>query len=125
MGVILVDLANDRHELPINWWNWRPMLIFLRRGDVINDEQLEELGSGCGGRLTAPEALKAATFLREGIIPMMRVGERMHMNGRVSAVTQEEKYISSMSDDELYAAARSCIEEFVSFCETCAGFKVL
>jgi hypothetical protein len=125
MGVILVDLADDEHDLRINWWNWRPILAFLREGNLIDAEQFERMGfNGGGGQLTGDEALKAAAFLRREIIPRMKDGERMHADGEVSAAPREPQLISQTSSHDLYAAHKACIESFASFCEVSKGFKV-
>src|SRR4051812_30331 len=103
MSVILVDLADDTHELQINWWNWRPILTFLRRAELINDEQFKRMGAnGCGGKLTRAEALEAAGFLRREIIPRMTDNQRMHANGLVSTASKESRPISKLSSHELY-----------------------
>jgi hypothetical protein len=126
MSVILVDLADDKHELQINWWNWRPILAFLGQANVINGDQFERMGAnGCGGRLTEDEALQAAAFLAERILPRMKEGERMHVDGQVSSNPAESRPISSLSSHELYAAQKSSIESFVAFCQRCNGFEVL
>jgi hypothetical protein len=126
MSVILVDLADDKHDLQINGWNWRPILVFLHKASLIGDEQYQRMGSnGCGGRLTAETARKVAGFLRREIIPQLRDCERMHADGQVSAVSGESRPIASLSSHELYAAQKSCVEAFVAFCEASEGFQVL
>jgi len=126
VGVILVDLADDKHDLAINWWNWRPILAFLREAGVIDDEQFERMGgNGCGGQVTSDEALKAAAFLRREIIPRLKDNERMHADGQVSAAPQAVRPISSLSTHELYGAHKGAVESFASFCEASRGFEVL
>ena len=126
VSVILVDLADDKHDLQINWWNWRPILAFLREANLIENEQFERMGAnGCGGQLTAEEALKAAAFLKREIIPWMKDDERMHADGQVSTAPRALRPISSLTSHELYAARKSCVESFVSFCEASKGFEVL
>jgi hypothetical protein len=125
MGVILVDLADDKHDLQINWWNWRSILALLREAKLINDEQFERMGAnGCGGQLTAVQAMGAGRFLRREIMPRMNDGQRIHANGEVSTVSKELRPISELSSHELYAATKLCIERFASFCESCQGFHV-
>lgn len=125
MSVILVDLADDKHDLQINWWNWRPILAFLRGAELIDDEQFERMGAnGCAGHLSRVEAMEAAAFLRREILPRMNHDERMHANGEVSAVPDQPRPISELSSHELYAATRLCIERFAVFCEASQGFTV-
>ena len=125
MSVILIDLADSRHDVQINWWNWRPILKFLRDAKLINKEQFERMGAnGCGGQICAIEAKKVADFLRQEIIPRMRDGERIHADGRVSTAPLEPPPISSLDAYEHYAARKSCVEMFASFCEKCQGFYV-
>jgi hypothetical protein len=126
MTVILVDLADDRHDWQINGWNWRPILALLREAELISDEQLERMGSaGCGGQLGASEALKAAAYMRREILPRMKDGERIHANGQISTIPPQPRLISTLSSHEHYAARKSSVEAFVTFCETCAGFNVV
>lgn len=126
MSFILVDLADEQHDLQINGWNWRPVLAFLRNANLIDDEQFERMGAnGCGGRLTAQQAHKAAEFLRWDILPQLKDDERMHVDGQVSAMPDKPQPIHSTSAYELYAARKSCIEAFVSFCKTSKGFEVV
>jgi len=64
MSFILVDVADDRHELQINGWNWRPILAFLHSARPITEDQFERMGAnGCGGQISANEAKKVAAFL--------------------------------------------------------------
>jgi hypothetical protein len=125
MSVILVDLANEKHDLQINWWNWRPILAFMRGARLINDEQFERMGAnGCGGQMARDDAIKAAAFLRREIMPRMNDDERMHADGEVSPVPKESRLISELSSHELYATSKSCVERFTIFCEASQGFKV-
>jgi hypothetical protein len=125
MSVILVDLADDKHDVQINWWNWRPILALLREAELINNEQFERMGAnGCGGQLTRAEAMEAAGFLRRAIMPRMHDEERVHANGEVSTVPKESRPVSGLSSHELYAATKSSIERFASFCESSQGFDV-
>ncbi len=41
----------------------------------------------------------------------------MHMGDQMSAVSQEPRPITSLSSHDLYAARKSCVESFASFCE--------
>jgi hypothetical protein len=125
MGVILVDLGDDRHDLAMNWWNWRPILSFLREGGVIDGEQFERMGSnGCGGQLTLEDALSVAAYLRREIIPRMNDNERMHADGQVSPAPEVPRLISLLPAQELYAARKVAVNSFASFCEASKGFEV-
>jgi hypothetical protein len=125
VSVILIDLGDEKHDLQLNWWNWRPILAFLHTAGLINDEQADRMGAnGCGGQLNAAEAAQVAVFLRRDIIPRINDGRRMHADGQVSAIPETPRPILSLSQHELYAAHKSCIESFASFCESCKGFTV-
>jgi len=125
MTVILVDRGDDQHDLQINWWNWRPILALLRQANLIDDEQFERMGAnGCGGELSAEEALDAAIFLKSQILPLLQDNEQVHVDGNVSLSPTEWQPISSTPDYELYATRKSCLEDFIAFCESSRGFVV-
>jgi hypothetical protein len=126
MSVILVDLGDDKHDLQINWWNWRPILTFLREGGLIDGEQFERMGANAsGGELSAEQAGKVAAFVRSAILPRLANDQRIHLNGEVSDVPQQPRPIQSSSTHELYAACKPCLEVFAAFCESSKGFEVL
>jgi hypothetical protein len=126
MGVILVDLGDDKHHLSINWWNWRPVLAFLSDAGLIDDEQFERLGAnGCGGTLTPEQSQKAAEYLTREILPRLQDGQQIHADGQISPVPSTSRPISSLPTHELYALSKTCLESFIPFCQSCKGFKVL
>ena len=125
MTVILVDQANEKHDLQINWWNWRPILALLRQANLIDDEQFERMGAnGCGGGLSAQEAMDAALFLKSQILSHLQDDEQVHVDGKVSVFPTKPRPIALTESYELYAVRKACLEDFVVFCESCKGFEV-
>ncbi len=126
MSVILVDLVDEKHNLQINWWNWRPILAFLLEAELIDEDQFKRMGANCcGGQLTSSQAKKAAAFLEQEVILRLSDGEQIHTNGKVSIAPVESRPVSSLSSHELYATHKSCLESFVAFCNASNGFKAL
>jgi hypothetical protein len=125
MGFILVDLANDHHDCSCNGWNWRPTLELIRRTGRISDEQLERMGaSGCGGTVSAEDAVAIAHFIESEVLTSLKADEMIHRDGRISKQPASPRPIIGTNADELYAARKSWLELFAEFCKSCKGFKV-
>ena len=125
MSLILVDLARESHDLQCNGWNWRPTVELIRRSGLIDSDRLERMTcSGIGGQVTAEEARAIALFLGTEILPRLKDDEMIHMDGGVSKQPQSPRPIVGTDPYELYAARKSWVESFVTFCKESGGFKV-
>ncbi len=67
--------------MTINWWNWRSTVAILVRAGILPTGEREErcLANGCGGFLSASEAMRAAEHIDDlisGMEPSQRVGWR-------------------------------------------------
>jgi hypothetical protein len=108
VSVILVDLPNEQNDRQCNWWNWRPTLELIRRAGCVSDEQLERMGAnGCGGKVSAVDALAIARFIESEVIPQLKGDEMIHRDGRVSKRPASPRPIAQTDSDDLYAARKS------------------
>src|SRR5215510_4099062 len=82
MSFILVDLADDQHDIQINGWNWRPTVALLIEAGILPTGERAEtcLAQGCGGYFTKEEATRTAEFLT-GLVASMKPGERVMFDG--------------------------------------------
>jgi hypothetical protein len=62
MSFILVPSQGS--DIQINAWNWRPTILLLHDGGIIDDEQHERMGAqGAGGHASAELAERIAACL--------------------------------------------------------------
>jgi hypothetical protein len=126
MSVILVDLANDKNDLQINQWNWRPTIELIRRGKILADEQLEPMGrNGGGAQVSTADARSIALFIEQWILPGLKDDEMMHMDGAISKCPLKPRPIPGTDPYQLYAARKTWLVMFVDFCKSCGGFEVV
>ena len=84
MSFILVDLADDQHDIQICGWNWRPTVALLVEAGILppGDRAEDCLAQGCGGYFAKEEATRTAEFLN-GLVANMKPGERIMSDGSI------------------------------------------
>ena len=128
MAVILVPAAGE--DMMINWWNWRPTVAMLVRAGILPAGEREErcLANGCGGCLSASEALRAAEYI-ESLIADMEPGERVMLDGEIT--DKPIDYTKSISEWDqadtwnAYSALYDLLTAFAEFCRRSGGFEVV
>ncbi len=128
MTVILVPSTGD--NMAINWWNWRPTVALLVRIGVLPAGEREKrcLANGCGGHLSASEALRAAEHI-EDLVVALKPNQRVLSDGGISETPIDYgKPISEWNDADIwnnYSAKYEVLKRFVEFCRRSGGFEVL
>ncbi|HZN33150.1 MAG TPA: hypothetical protein VFB80_05000 [Pirellulaceae bacterium] len=127
MAVILVPASGD--DLTINWWNWRPTVALLVRAGVLPPGERADRceSNGCGGYLSATEAIQAADHI-ESLVARMATNERLLSRGEIVAVPESDKPVSEWTEEEAYqryAARRELLVPFADFCRRSGGFQVV
>jgi hypothetical protein len=129
MSFILVDLADDQHDIQINGWNWRPTVALLVEAGIIpSGERAEDcLAQGCGGYFTREEVTRAADFL-ERLVASMKPGERVMFDGSIRDKPKNfDLPITEWDEQEAwdhYSASYEWLQMFIDFCRRSEGFKV-
>ena len=114
----------------INWWNWRPTVALLVRAGVLPAGEREErcLANGCGGCLSASEAVSAADYL-EALVAGIGPGRRVLLDGEVTERPIDyTKPISEWDQADSwnnYSARYEVLKDFAAFCRRSGGFEVL
>jgi hypothetical protein len=128
MSFILVPQAGE--DIQINAWNWRATLELLRAEGLVNQDEIEDLGTHGAGDVDDGLALRIADAI-EGKLAAMQPGERMRADLTVVS-TPKPRHVfraDGGTDDidvnELYSANYEWLVEFKDFCRRSGGFRVL
>ena len=129
MSFILVDYEDDKHEVKINAWNWRPTLEIIRTFNLFDEEKLEMLGcNGVGASVTTEEAHEIGQRLRDNILPTLKPGERILHDLTITSEPREpHDFTRSYPPEEslkIYSARYEWLKTFSEFCLSSKGFKV-
>ncbi|HJT35387.1 MAG TPA: hypothetical protein VJ783_25400 [Pirellulales bacterium] len=128
MTFILVPASGE--DIVINGWNWRPIVAALVRAGILTVGERQErcLAQGCGGYITASEALQAAEHI-DALICGMQPNQRLLRDGELTdKVIDYNLPISDWDDAETwqrYSARHDVLKEFAAFCRRSGGFDVV
>ena len=124
MGVRLTDLQQQGRSEKCNWWNWRPTMVLLQASGVLDDVQLVTLDLGVG-EVSGEQARLIARFLDEQVLPAVQPGERIKLDGTITAVPDDGTFYREPSEQsENYSASEEWLRRFAAFCRVCGGFRV-
>jgi hypothetical protein len=130
MSFILVDLADEKHGIQINGWNWRPTVaILIEAGILPSGERAERClsGIGCGGYFTKEEAARTADFL-ESLVARMKPEERVMADGSINDKPKNFNLPIAEWDEreawDHYSASYEWLQMFIKFCRRSEGFEV-
>jgi hypothetical protein len=125
MGVTLFDHESDAAIFDINFWHWRAIVEAVRALDVIPEDRVDLLHDPFVGDLTQVEARLVGAAIRERLLPTLRDGERLLLNGqRTSEPDDGTLHRDPAEQHKNYSTNREVLDEFARCCETCAGFRV-
>src|SRR5262245_37216498 len=126
MGVILADLKREDRSENCNWWNWRPTIELLRQSGLFDAERLELMGSNACAEVSESEARAVAQFLEQQVLPALRPGERVMLDGSVTDVPDDGTFYREPAEQfKNYSASEEWLRRFAAFCRECNGFSVL
>jgi hypothetical protein len=125
MGVILADLKREDRAENCNWWNWRPTVELLRQSGLFDAERLELMRYNAGARVSEGEARAVAQFLEDRVLPALRPGDRVMLDGSVTDVPDDGTlYREPAEQFKNYSANEAWLRRFAAFCRECGGFSV-
>lgn len=125
MGVHIVDEQNKDRFLRKNWWQWRPIVEAIRSLNLLDDERLDYLSDGIGS-LTERECLQIAEELKTKVLPKIREGERMLLDGTVTDVPDDGHFYREQSEQQKnYSVSYESLSTFIDFCYASKGLHVL
>lgn len=127
MSVILVDQADEKHDIQINHFNWRPALELIKdSGAGIDKQRLEVMSTNLGAEVSEEEARAIAMYLAESVLKTLQPGEKIHLDKFTSTqeLLQTSKDKSSNDSQKEYGVTYEVLQKLVEFLNTCGGFKV-
>jgi hypothetical protein len=118
-------LKRDYHAVYCNGWNWRPTVELLRLSGLFDRERLEMMGYNGSTEVSEGEARAVARFMEENVLPALRPGDRLRLNGSITDVPGNGASCSKASElFKNYSETEEWLRRFVDFCKTCEGFRV-
>lgn len=125
MGMTLFDQKTDAIVFDVNFWHWRAIVEAVRSLGVLPEERVDALHEQFVGELTAAEARAVAAAVRERLLPTLRAGERLLLDGRRTTEPDHGTFYRQPADQHKnYITDRRVLEEFAGCCETCGWFRV-
>lgn len=117
MSFIIEDLAPDnKHDLQINGWNWRPTVELIRSFGIIASERAELIEiQGLGAAVTEAEAHAIGQKLRTMLVTL---NDEQRVRRDLS-ITSEP-----WNPENPYEASVLWLRKFSDFCVKCKGFKI-
>lgn len=120
----LIDEQNKERFLRKSWWQWRPIVEAIRSLQLLDDERLDYLSDGIGS-LTERECLQIAEELKTKVLPKIREGERMMLNGAITDVPDDGTLFREPSEQEKnYSVSYESLSIFIDFCYASKGLYV-
>jgi hypothetical protein len=79
----------------------------------------------CGIEVTEEEARAVASFLEEKILPSIKPGERIMLDGTITNIPDGGIFYREPSEQfKNYSAREEWLRLFANFCQKCNGFKI-
>lgn len=124
MGVSIDDLRDRNRSVRCNWWNWRPTVELIRSLRLFDDHRLDMLSDGFG-ELTEAEAKQLAEGLERHVLPGLRPGQRVLLNGIVTEMPDDGTFYRDIAEQHKnYSAHYEWLVKFTEFCKESGGLYV-
>ncbi len=125
MGVTLFDQKTDVIVFDTNFWHWRAIVEAVRALKVLPDSRVDLLHQAFVGELTESESRAVALAIRERLLPTLRDGERLLLDGRRTTEPDDgTMHYDPAEQHKNYSTDRRVLEEFANCCAACGGFRV-
>jgi hypothetical protein len=125
MGVDLLDCATDEVVFSINYWHYRAIVEAIRRLDLLSDSKVDSLHEPCcGNGLSTDEARLVGEALRQRILPVLAVQDRLMLGGEITSLPDDTVFHCGEDLAQNYSTTAKAVLEFILCCETCNGFTV-
>jgi hypothetical protein len=124
MGVDIHNLGDRSRWLHASWWQWRPAVELIRSLRLFDEKRLDDLSNGCG-QITATEARQLAAALEEQVVSTLRSGQRVLLDGSVTAEPDDGTFYRSPEEQHRnYSADYDWLVAFVTFCKESDGLHI-
>jgi hypothetical protein len=125
VGMTLFDQKTDAIVFDVNFWHWRAIVEAVRSLGVLPAGRVDALHDQFVGELTEDEARAVAAAIRERLLPTLRDGERLLLDGRRTSEPDDGTFYRDPAEQHKnYSTDRRVLEEFARSCESCGGFRV-
>jgi len=126
MSFILQDTAREDNSLQLNAWHWKTILVMLEVAEVLPTEKLHLMGvSGACPTVSEEEVRSIATGLREKVIPLFAVDDRIFIDGTVTKEPDDGTFHRGETEWHLnYSTNGAVLRELCSFCESCGPLVI-
>jgi hypothetical protein len=126
VGVSLFDRKTNDIVFDVNFWHYRAIVEAVRSLGVLPDEKVDALHESWQDTgLTTEEARLVAAAIRTRLLPTLREGERLLLDGRRTTEPDDgTMHYDPAEQHKNYSTNSRVLEEFVKCCETCNGFSV-
>jgi hypothetical protein len=120
MSVILA--RQDGADLRLNVWNWGVLHHVVATAGVLADEVWEPKRFNGGGTLERSDVQTLATFLRQRVLACLAPGERMLLDGTVTAEPDDGTFFRAEADLwRNYSLHHQVLVEVIEFLEAADG----
>lgn len=120
MGLTLADSAG--HTLELNAWSWGTLHQLVSREGVFAEEFWAPLRSGVGAALNPQGVQALVAFLETELLYKVRSGERIFINGTVSAEPDDGTFHRSESEQwRNYSLPHAVLVSVVDFLNSSRG----
>jgi hypothetical protein len=125
VGMTLFDQKTDVIVFDTNFWHWRAIVEAVRALKVLPDSRVDPLHDQMVGELTESEARAVGIAIREQLLPTLKDGERLLLDGgRTTEPDDGTMHYDPAEQHKNYSTNRRMLEEFASCCAVCGGFRV-
>ena len=113
--------SSDERRLKVNAWNWGVLHELVSRAEVLPPEEWvpARYGGGCDFDATAVSLL--AAFLEEQVLPHLRAGERMLLDGSTTDIPDDGTLHRGAELALNYSLDREVLVAVIRFLREAAG----
>ena len=120
MSITLATAGQE--DLWVNVWNWGVLHDLVAEAALFPAEVWAPKRYNGGGDLDATQAATLATFLEERVLPRLKDGERMFIDGTVTAAPDDGAIYRSEEDSwKNYSLRRDVLESVIALLRAARG----
>lgn len=118
-----IDLeTSDGRALSVNAWNWGTLHHIVACADVFETELWEPMRFNCGGTLQPAQVAALADFLAQRILPRLADGERVLVDGTITAVPDDGTFYREAAEQwRNYSLHRDVLVDIIEFLRSAPG----
>lgn len=124
MGLSIHDLQTNELLFSVNFWHWRAIVEAIRSLSVVPESRVDSLHEPCLGELTQEEARAVALAMKAVLLPSLKTGERLMLNGQHTEPDDGTFYRDPAEQWKNYGTDLETLTKFAQLCETSGGISV-